>query len=53
MIGREEGKADGVKQTDAEWEDWLRRRDDALANNEPFDEPPPSSRRNGANPPGG
>ena len=40
----------GVKQTDAEWEDWLRRRDDALANDEPFDEPPPSSRRNGANP---
>ena len=43
----------GVEQADAEWEDWIRRRDEARANNAPFDEPPPSSRRNGANPRGG
>ena len=46
----DQGKAEGVKQTDDEWEAWIRRRDDALANDEPFYEPPPSSRRNGANP---
>ena len=43
----------GVEQADAEWEAWLRRRDEARANNEPFDEPPPSYRRNGADSRGG
>ena len=45
----EQGKVEGVKQTDAEWEAWIRRRDEALANNEPFDEPPPPFLRNCAN----
>ena len=26
------------------WEAWNRRREEALANNQPFDEPPPSRR---------
>lgn len=42
--GREEGREEGRKERDAEWEAWLKRRDAALANNQPFDEPPPSAR---------
>ena len=39
--------AEGQQKADAEWESWLRRRDEAQANGQPFDEPPPSQRRNG------
>ena len=39
--------AEGQQKADAEWEAWLRRRDEAQANGQPFDEPPPSQRRNG------
>ena len=30
------------KERDAEWEAWLKRRDEAHQNDQPFDEPPPS-----------
>ena len=40
----EEGREEGRKERDAQWEAWLKRRDVALANNQPFDEPPPSAR---------
>ena len=33
------------KETDAEWEAWLKRRTAAEDNKQPFDEPPPSQRR--------
>jgi hypothetical protein len=36
--GREEGRREGRK----EWEAWNERREEALANNQTFDEPPPS-----------
>jgi hypothetical protein len=36
--GREEGRREGRK----EWEAWNQRREQALANNQSFDEPPPS-----------
>ena len=47
--GREEGKKEGRKegvtvgemQANQRWRDWLRRRDEAQAKGEPFDEPPP------------
>ena len=37
-------KDEARKETDAEWEAWLKRRDKAKAANEPFGEPPPSRR---------
>lgn len=40
--GREEGREEGRMKERAEWEAWLRRRDDAEANGIPFNEPPPS-----------
>ena len=39
--------AEGQQKADAEWEAWLKRRDEAQSNGQPFDEPPPSQRRNG------
>jgi len=36
---------EGRKQANAEWEAWLKRREEAEAANEPFDEPPPSRRQ--------
>ena len=42
--GREEGKEEGRKERDTQWSEWLKRRDAALANNEEFNEPPPSAR---------
>ena len=38
-------KDEGRKEANAEWEAWLKRRDKAAANNEPFDEPSPSQRK--------
>ena len=32
----------GKKEAHQKWEDWLKRRDEAKANNQPFNEPPPS-----------
>ena len=40
--GREEGRAQGLAEANRQWEEWLRRRDDAEAAGRPFDEPPPS-----------
>ena len=44
--GRQEGLAEGEergqKAERQRWEAWLRRRNEAEANNQPFDEPPPS-----------
>jgi hypothetical protein len=34
-----------MEQGRAEWEAWLTRRNEAEANNLPFDEPPPSHRK--------
>ena len=42
--GRKEGREEGRKERDAQWSEWLKRRDAALANNEEFNEPPPSAR---------
>ncbi len=41
--GREEGLEEGLQRANAQWEAWLQRRLRAEANNEPFDEPPPSN----------
>jgi predicted transposase YdaD len=43
--GREEGREEGRMEERAEWEAWLTRRNEAEANNLPFDEPPPSHRK--------
>ena len=43
--GVAEGRVEGVSDADQEWEAWLTRRDIAVANGEPFDQPPPSRRR--------
>ncbi len=40
---REEGREEGR----AEWRDWYERREAALANGDPFDEPPPGASANG------
>ena len=42
--GHEEGLQEDRRERDAQWEAWLKRRDAALANRQPFDEPPPSAR---------
>ena len=42
--GRQEGLMEGRQEVQAAWEAWNRRREEALANNRPFDEPPPSRR---------
>ena len=44
--GRAEGRAEGFKQAIAAYEAWLKRKQEAEANNQPFDEPPPSLRTN-------
>ena len=38
-----EGRAEGVKEANQDWVAWNRRRMEAEANDEPFDEPPPAS----------
>ena len=43
--GLAEGRVEGVSDADQEWEAWLTRREIAVANGEPFDEPTPSRRR--------
>ena len=39
---RQEGRQEGRRENNAEWEAWLKRRDEAQANGQPFDEPSPS-----------
>ncbi len=39
--GRVEGRAEGAEQNQRAWEDWNRRREEAHAREEPFDELPP------------
>ena len=39
---REEGRQEGEERANQRWETWLQRRNEAEANNLPFDEPPPS-----------
>ena len=43
----EEGRPRILAEADREWESWNRRREEALARDEPFTEPPPSVSRNG------
>ena len=43
----EEGRPRILAEADREWESWNRRREDAVARDEPFTEPPPSVSRNG------
>ena len=38
---REEGVVEGEQRNQAQWEAWLKRRENAEARGEPFDEPPP------------
>ncbi len=38
----DEGRTEGRTEMQAKWEEWNRRREEALAENRPFDEPPPS-----------
>jgi predicted transposase YdaD len=40
--GRAEGRTEGRAQTQARWEYWLKRREEADRNNLPFNELPPS-----------
>jgi predicted transposase YdaD len=40
--GREEGRREGREEGRKEWEAWNQRREQALANNQSFDESPPS-----------
>ena len=44
--GHEEGRQEGRQETHDAWEAWLKRRDEAHANNQPFDEPRPSQKKN-------
>ena len=39
--GREEGREQAAVKINAQWRDWIERRDAAAAKGEPFDEPPP------------
>ena len=43
--GRVKGRVEGRAEERAEWETWLMRRNEAEANNRPFDEPAPSQRQ--------
>jgi flagellar biosynthesis/type III secretory pathway protein FliH len=40
--GHAEGRVEGLAQNQAQWLDWLKRREEAERNNHPFNEPPPS-----------
>ncbi len=42
---REEGREEGRQESDAAWEAWIKRRDEAAGNNQPFDEPMPSHKK--------
>jgi hypothetical protein len=40
--GRQEGRQEGQQEVQTAWESWNRRREVAMANSLPFNEPPPS-----------
>jgi predicted transposase YdaD len=40
--GRQEGRQEERRENNAEWEAWLKRRDETQANGQSFDEPSPS-----------
>ena len=42
--GFSEGLLRGKSERDKEWDSWLERREKALAEGRPFDEPPPSAK---------
>lgn len=44
LQGIEQGIEQGVEQERAQWVEWLREREEAAANDRPFDDPPPSQR---------
>jgi hypothetical protein len=48
--GREEGRQEGRQERDGQWEDWMRRRDEAQIRGESFDDPPPSRSETAATP---
>ena len=48
--GRQQGLQQGRQERDGQWEDWIRRRDEALIRGEDFDEPPPSRSETPATP---
>ena len=50
--GRQEGLREGRQDANAEWEQWIRERDNALRNNLPFNTPSPSERENNKPSPG-
>ena len=45
--GIAEGKAIGLAEAHIAWRDWLRRKEIAAANGQPFTEPTPGTNRNG------
>ena len=45
--GRKEGKAIGRAAAHSAWRDWLRRKEIAVANGQPFTKPTPGTNRNG------
>ncbi|MCY4560614.1 MAG: hypothetical protein OXF79_30470 [Chloroflexi bacterium] len=47
--GREEGQAVGREEANAAWREWNRRREEAIAEGKPFDEPAPDSRNGTGN----
>jgi flagellar biosynthesis/type III secretory pathway protein FliH len=48
--GRKEGREEGREEVQEAWEAWNKRREEARANNKPFDEPPPSRREQNTTP---
>ena len=42
--GREQGQAEGREEMNIAWREWNRRREEAIAEGKPFDEPTPDSR---------
>ena len=50
LQGHEEGREEGRAEAYEEWEAWNRRREAAQTAGEPFNEPPPSLKRNGDTP---
>ena len=45
QAGLSEGRSEGRAEERAEWQQWLRRRNEAEAQGRPFDEPPPGERQ--------
>ena len=43
-LSRDKWLKEALEELNAEWEAWLKRRDEARENGQPFDEPSPSQR---------